>query len=227
MSTKEREKSSGKPRRGSRKPKQRGQKADRQQRPKPDQRDEDQIGAMVASNDAPANDVAAPSELPSSAASTPLISEAAPTDAPLIAEVESTDVRPIGEVESTDGPSIGEIDPTDAPSIGEVAPPDVPSIGAVAPADNRPVSIRTIANAYGTYTEKSFQETSSFVEKLMGVRSFDKVIEVQTEFARQSHATFVAESQKICELYAELAKEIVRSWQGFAAKVTQTGRQIP
>ena len=125
---------------------------------------------------------------------------------------------------STDSPSIGEVHPTDAPSIGEVAPPDVPSIGAAAPADNRPVSIRTIANAYGTYTEKSFRETSSFVEKLIGVRSFDKVIEVQTEFARQSHATFVAESQKICELYAELAKEIVKSWQGLATKVTQAGR---
>jgi hypothetical protein len=52
----------------------------------------------------------------------------------------------------------------------------------------------------------------------MGVRSFDKVIEVQTEFARQAYATFVAESQKICELYTELAKESFRSWQGFGRR---------
>jgi hypothetical protein len=220
MSTKEREKSSGKPRRSSRKPKQRDHKPDQQQRPKPDQPDEDQIGAMVASTevastDAPANDVAPPSELPTSAASTPLLDEVAPTDAPLI-----------GEVVPMDAPSIGEPEPSDAPSIGAIAPTDAPSIGAVAPADDRPISIQTIAKAYGSYTEKSFQETSSFVEKLMGVRSLDKVIEVQTEFTRQAYATFVAESQKICGLYTELAKETFRSWQGFAAKATRTGRQI-
>ena len=82
--------------------------------------------------------------------------------------------------------------------------------GAVAPADNCPISIQTIANAYGNYTEKSFQETRSFVEKLMGVRSFDKAMEVQTEFARQAYANFVAESQKICELYSELARQTFR-----------------
>ena len=59
----------------------------------------------------------------------------------------------------------------------------------------------------------------------MAVRSFDKAIEVQTEFARQAYANFVAESQKICELYSKLAMQIIfRPWEGFAAKVTQTGR---
>ncbi len=58
----------------------------------------------------------------------------------------------------------------------------------------------------------------------MGARSFDKAIEVQTEFAGQTYANFVAESQKIRELYSELAKQIFRSWEGFVPKVTQAGR---
>jgi hypothetical protein len=62
------------------------------------------------------------------------------------------------------------------------------------------------------------------VEKLMRAPSFDKAIEVQTEFARQAYANFVAESQKICELYSELAKQIFRPWEGFAATVTQAAR---
>jgi hypothetical protein len=53
----------------------------------------------------------------------------------------------------------------------------------------------------------------------MSARSFDKAIEVQTEFARQAYANFVAESQKICELYSELAKQIFS-----AARLTQAGR---
>jgi hypothetical protein len=131
----------------------------------------------------------------------------------------------IGEVAPADAPPIGAAAPVDLPSSGAPAPADAPSIGAVAPADNCPVSIQTIANAYRDYTKKSFQETGSFVEKLIAVRSFDKAIEVQTEFARQAYANFVAESQKICELYSELAKQIIfRPWEGFAAKVTQTGR---
>jgi len=82
-----------------------------------------------------------------------------------------------------------------------------------------------IADAYRDCTKKSFQETGSIVEKLLRVHSFDKAIEVQTEFARQAYANFVAESQKIRELYSELAKQIIfRPWEGFAAKVTQTGR---
>ena len=102
-------------------------------------------------------------------------------------------------------------------------PADALSIDAAAPPDDRPVSIQTIANAYLDYTRKSLQENRSFVEKLMGVRSFDNAIEVQTEFARQALANFVAGSLKICELYGKLATQMVRPWEGLAAKLAQAG----
>jgi len=185
---------------------QRGQKPDQQQSSNLVQRDEDRIGAMVASTDTLTNGAAAPVELPSSG--TP-----APADVPLI-----------GEVAPADAPPIVAAAPVDLPSSKRVLA-DAPSIGAVPPADNCPVSIQAIANAYRDYTRKSLQETGSFVEKLTAVQSFDKAIEVQTEFAKQAYANFVAESQKICELYIELAKQIIfRPWEGFGAKVTQTGR---
>ncbi len=57
--------------------------------------------------------------------------------------------------------------------------------------------LQAIASAYGEYTKKSFEDTKSFVEKLSGVKSLDKAIEVQTEFAKSAYETFVAESQKI------------------------------
>jgi hypothetical protein len=125
-------------------------------------------------------------------------------------------------VSSTDAPTNGAAAPVEAPLVGEVLPP----IGATAPADRGPVTIRTIAAAYGDYTTRSFEEGTSFVAKLMGVRSFDKAIEVQTEFARQAYANFFAQSQRIFELYGELAKQAFRPWERFAAKVTQAGRQI-
>ena len=125
-------------------------------------------------------------------------------------------------VGSTDATTNGAAAAVEAPLVGEVLPP----IGATAFADRGPVTIRTIAAAYGDYTTRSFEEGTSFVAKLMGVRSFDKAIEVQTEFARQAYANFFAQSQRICELYGELAKQAFRPWERFAAKVTQGGRQI-
>ena len=112
-----------------------------------------------------------------------------------------------------------------APLIGEVLPPDVLSIGPAAPADC-PVSIQTIANAYADYTMRSIEEGRSFVEKLVGVRSFDKAIEVQTEFARRVYANLVGESQKMCELYGELAKQTLRPWERLAAGMTEAERRI-
>ena len=125
---------------------------------------------------------------------------------------------------STDTPTNGAAAPANDPSIGAAAPADALSIDAAAPADDCPVSIQTIANAYVDYTRKSLQESRSFAEKLMGVRSFDNAIEVQTEFARQALANFVAGSQEICELYGKLATQMVRPWEGLAANAAQAGR---
>jgi hypothetical protein len=132
-------------------------------------------------------------------------------------------IRPMGA--PTDAPTNGADAAADVPLIAEVVAADAPSIGEAAPADHDPISIQTIANAYGDYTRKSFLESGSFVEKLMRVRSFDKAIEVQTEYARQGFANFVAESQRICELYSELAKQIfISPWERFADKVIQARR---
>ena len=78
--------------------------------------------------------------------------------------------------------------------------------------------IQTIATAYGDYTKKSFEDTKSYVEKLSGVKSLDKAIEVQTEFAKSAYETFVAESQKIAGLYTDLAKQTFKPFEGIVAK---------
>ena len=78
--------------------------------------------------------------------------------------------------------------------------------------------LQAIASAYGDYTKKSFEDTKSFVEKLSGVKSLDKAIEVQTEYAKSAYETFVAESQKIAGLYADLAKQSYKPLEGLVAK---------
>ncbi|HTG04881.1 MAG TPA: phasin family protein [Bradyrhizobium sp.] len=87
-----------------------------------------------------------------------------------------------------------------------------------------PAGFQAIATAYGDYTKKSFEDTKSFVEKLSGVKSFDKVVEIQTEFAKSAFETFVAESQKIGALYGDLAKQSYKPFAGFVAKMTPTNQ---
>ena len=78
--------------------------------------------------------------------------------------------------------------------------------------------LQAIASAYGDYTKKSFEDTKSFVEKLSGVKSLDKALEVQTDYAKSAYETFVAESQKIAGMYTDLAKQSFKPLEGLVAK---------
>lgn len=80
--------------------------------------------------------------------------------------------------------------------------------------------LQAIASAYGDYTKKSFEDTKSFVEKLSGVKSLDKALEVQSEYAKSAYETFVADSQKIAGLYTDLAKQSFKPLEGLVAKFT-------
>jgi hypothetical protein len=78
--------------------------------------------------------------------------------------------------------------------------------------------LQAIATAYGDYTKKSYEDSKSFVEKLSSVKSLDKALEVQTEFAKSAYDTFIADSQKIAGLYTDLAKQTFKPLEGLVAK---------
>lgn len=116
--------------------------------------------------------------------------------------------------------------------IAAVAPPPAPPViaaaaapvRAAAPSDAAPVSLQTIATAYGDYTKKTLDEARSFVEKLIGARSLDKAIAIQSEFAQHAFQNLVADTQKIYGLYGELAKQTFKPFGGLMAKAAQTAR---
>src|SRR6201986_5598800 len=78
--------------------------------------------------------------------------------------------------------------------------------------------LSAIVSAYGDYTKKSFEDTKSFVEKLSGVKSLDKALEAQNEYAKTAYETFVADSQKIASLYGDLAKQAFKPLEGVVAR---------
>jgi hypothetical protein len=113
-----------------------------------------------------------------------------------------------------------------APAVtAAIAPTDTTAApDMTAPMDPAPVSFQTLANAYGDYTRKSLEETRCFVEKLTGVRSLDKAMEVQSDFAMRAYDTFVAESRRIRGLHREFARQTFKPLEDLVAKASQPGR---
>jgi hypothetical protein len=85
--------------------------------------------------------------------------------------------------------------------------------------------IQAIATAYSDYGKKSYEDTKSYVEKLSGVKSLDKAIEVQTEFAKSAYESFMAESQKIAGLYTDLVKQACKPLEGVVGKFVPAAAQ--
>ena len=72
---------------------------------------------------------------------------------------------------------------------------------------------QAIAVEVADYSKKAFEDGTAALEKLFGVKSFDKAIEVQTEYAKSSYEGFVAEATKLGELYTDLAREMYRPYE--------------
>jgi hypothetical protein len=79
-------------------------------------------------------------------------------------------------------------------------------------------SAQAIAVEVADYSKKSFEDGTAALEKLFGVKSLDKAIEVQTEYAKTAYEGFVAKASKIGELYADLAKETYKPFEAMLAK---------
>ncbi len=77
---------------------------------------------------------------------------------------------------------------------------------------------QAIAIEVADYSKKAFEDGTAALEKLFGVKSFDKAIEVQTEYAKTAYEAFVAEASKIGELCADLAKETYKPFEMLVAK---------
>jgi hypothetical protein len=69
------------------------------------------------------------------------------------------------------------------------------------------------------YSKRSFDNGTKAMEKLSGVKSLDKAIEVQSEYAKSALEDFTAQITKLGQLYADLAKE---AFKPFDAQVTKT-----
>jgi phasin family protein len=79
---------------------------------------------------------------------------------------------------------------------------------------------QAIASEFADYSKKSFEESTAALEKLMGAKSLEKAMEVQSEYLKSSYEGFVAEATKLGELYVDFAKEAYKPFEGVMAKAS-------
>ena len=82
--------------------------------------------------------------------------------------------------------------------------------------------VQAIAAETADYSKRSFEEGTAALEKLLGAKSVEKAIEIQTAYAKSAYDGFVAQATKMGELYADLAKETYKPFETFVGKSTIT-----
>jgi hypothetical protein len=77
---------------------------------------------------------------------------------------------------------------------------------------------QAIATETADFARKSVEQASSTVEKLLGVQTLDKAIEIQTAFVKGAYDNLVSQSAKMSALYSTLATETFKPYEGLLAK---------
>ena len=85
-----------------------------------------------------------------------------------------------------------------------------------------PTILQRIFAEGADYTKKSVEARFALGEKLLGAKSLDTVIQIQSEFAKTSYADFVAQATKMGELHSDLAKAAFKPAQQAIAAMQGT-----
>jgi hypothetical protein len=72
-----------------------------------------------------------------------------------------------------------------------------------------------------SFAKSSFERGSAAAEKLAGVRTLDKAVEIQTDYLKSSYESLVAQASKLGELYANVAREAYAPVETMLARPAQ------
>ena len=85
-------------------------------------------------------------------------------------------------------------------------------------------SWETIAAKSSEYSKKSIENGSAFFEKLLGAKSFESAIQIQSEYAKTFFEGLVGYVTKTGELYSHLAKEATKPIEIAITKVQDSNK---
>ena len=71
-------------------------------------------------------------------------------------------------------------------------------------------NLQTITSELTAYSKRSLEDSTQTFEKLMGVKSFDQVVEIQTSYVKRAYDEYMQQMSKIGGIYSDFAKEAVK-----------------
>jgi phasin family protein len=83
---------------------------------------------------------------------------------------------------------------------------------------------QAIATEVANFSKTQFEANSAAFEKLVGVKTLDKAVEVQADFAKQAFEGLVAHSTKVGQLVSDLAKDAMKPVETAVAQATTKGK---
>jgi hypothetical protein len=79
---------------------------------------------------------------------------------------------------------------------------------------------QAIAAEVTDYSKKAFEDGTRAFEQLIGAKSIEQAIEIQSQYAKKAYDAYVAEVSKLGEMYVGLAKDAYKPVEvAFAKKV--------
>ena len=70
--------------------------------------------------------------------------------------------------------------------------------------------LQEIAAESTDYSKKTFAAGSQVLEKLLGARSIEAALQIQSDYAKQAYEDFVAQATRVSELYARVASDTLK-----------------
>jgi hypothetical protein len=78
--------------------------------------------------------------------------------------------------------------------------------------------LQAIAAEVTDYSKEAFENGTRAFEQLLGAKSFEQVIEIQSQYAKKAYDTYIAELSKLGEMYAGLTRNAYKPVEQAAAK---------
>jgi phasin family protein len=74
-------------------------------------------------------------------------------------------------------------------------------------------NFQAITSRWADFSKRSFEDASRAWEEMIGAKSVDKAIEVQTKYAKDAYESWIAEMSKIGEMYSSAARDAYKPVQ--------------
>lgn len=80
-------------------------------------------------------------------------------------------------------------------------------------------NMQALAVGAADYSKRSIEQGTVALEKMLGADSIETAMEVQSDYIKTAYESFIAESNRVSELYADVAKEVYRPFETYVGSM--------